>query len=90
MVTEKKLKRKINYKELNSNKKFCNEEVITEVAEELNVPQSLVRLIEQSQSKYTKQTIKAGGLESIIYVYLGRFKVNPRQIQKMMVNGMRI
>jgi hypothetical protein len=79
----------IDYKKLNENKRFCNTDVIQEVAEELDLPEDLVASIAAAQSGYTAQTIKAGGLETILFVYLGKFKVNPFQVQKMMANSMK-
>lgn len=86
---EKKYKRKVDYKKLNRDKKFANEDIISEVAESLNVSEALVRSIQDTQSKFHALRTKAGGLESIMYVYLGKFKVNHRQVQKMMANSMK-
>ena len=90
MERKERRKSRVNYKELNANKKFCNEEVIIEVAEDLHVSQDIVRRVADSQSKFTAQIVKSGALETIMYVHLGKFKVNPYQIQKMMANAMKI
>lgn len=82
-------KSQVNYKELNEKKRFCNNDVYHEVSEELNLPTALIQLVADSQSKFTASTMKAGGMESITMVYLGKFKVNPRQVQKMMGKSMR-
>jgi hypothetical protein len=83
-------KKKINYKELNANKKFCNADVVEDVAEELGISSHIIAGIVETQSRYTAQVIQAGGLETIMFVYLGKFKINPRQVQKMMANSMKI
>lgn len=77
------------YKQLNANKKFLNADVIAEVAEEFDLPFDTVKGIVDAQFKFTAQTIKGGGLETIMFVYLGKFKVNPRQVQKIRANGAR-
>jgi glutamate formiminotransferase len=81
---------KVNYEELNAAKRFCNKDVIEDVAEELGLPVHLITDIVETQSKFTLQTIQGGGLETIMYVYLGKFKINPRQVQKLMAKSMRI
>jgi len=80
----------VDYEALNKGKKFCNEDVIREVAEEFNVHESIVRGIANVQSEHTLRVMKSGTMKSIIYVYLGKFKVNARRVQKMMANQMKI
>lgn len=82
-------RRKISYEELNKSKRFCNDDVCSEIANEFNVKEDLVRRIMEIQSKFTATTIKAGGLETIIIPYLGKFKVNPAQVSKMRANGLK-
>jgi nucleoid DNA-binding protein len=79
----------VNYAELNAKKKFCNNDLIHEVADKLNVGESMVKAIVDSQSKFTAYTIKSGTMDSIAIVYLGKFKVNPKQVQKMMSKSMK-
>ncbi len=88
--TNKKRRTKIDYEQLNKNKRFCNSEIIEEVVEEKGLSKELVERVVNSQSLHTKRIIRAGGLESIIYVYIGKFKVNPYKIQSMMANSMKI
>lgn len=83
-----RVKHKIDYKKLNAEKKFCNEEVLADVAEELDLSLDVVRDIVDAQSAFTARTMKAGGMETIMYVYLGKFKVGLYQVQKMMANAM--
>jgi hypothetical protein len=87
---KREVKKRINYKELNANKRFCNDDVLEATAEELDLPKHLVASIVESQSKLTARTIQSGGLETIMYVYLGKFKINPLQVQRMMANSMKI
>lgn len=82
-------KKRVNYKELNANKRFCNDDVLEEISEELDLPKHIVASIVDAQSQFTARTIQSGGLETIIFAYLGKFKINPRQVQKMMANSMR-
>lgn len=83
------VKNKIDYKKLNENKRFCNEDVIDKVAADLGLNPNTVRKVLEIQSEYTATTIRNGGMEQIIYPYIGRFKVNHRKVQKMMAKQMR-
>lgn len=85
----KEKKRRVDYHKLNSSKRFCNDLIISEIAEELEIEISLVEKVAQSQSKFTVNTFRRGGMESVTYVYLGKFKVNPFKVQKMMANQMK-
>lgn len=89
-MTERKKRNRFDYKKFNADKRFCNKDVIYDVSQELNIAEELVQQVADSQSEYTARTMRAGGLETIIYVYIGKFKVNPLQIQKMMANGMKL
>lgn len=80
--------KRIDYKKLNASKKFCNEDVIDNVSQELGISKEMVREVMEIQSDFLSSTIKSGGLENVIFVYLGRFRTNPRRIQKMMANSM--
>lgn len=90
MVAKLNKKKLVNYEELNKRKVFCNEDVIREVAEELNIHPSIVKDIADAQSKHSLRIMKAGGMQAIIYVYLGKFKVNAKKVQKMMANQMKL
>lgn len=89
METEVKHKRKVDYRKLNAGKRFCNTDVEHEVGEKLGISHLLVRQVAEAQSKFILQTIKGGGMEVITMVYLGKLKVNPYQVQKMMGKQMK-
>ena len=84
-----KTKSKVDYKKLNESKRFCNQDLIVEVAEKLGVSEQLVKEIAEAQAKLAAKTIKSGTLQTIILPYLGKLKVNPYQVQKMMGNSMK-
>lgn len=87
-LKERSYSRNVDYKKINEEKRYCNEQVIQEVAEKLNLSYSLVKSVIDAQSKFTSNVIKGGGLETIVMPYLGKFKVSPTKIQKMMAKGL--
>lgn len=82
-------RKKIDYKTLNQGKRFANEELYTEVGEQLGIHRSVVKEIADIQDKVTAETIQSGNMETVILVYLGKLKVNYSRVQKMMANSMR-
>lgn len=82
-------KSKVDYRKLNESKRFCNNDLIIEVAAELNVPEQLVKEIVEAQAKLAAKTIKSGTLQTVILPYLGKLKVNPYHVQKLMSKSMK-
>jgi hypothetical protein len=85
---EHKFIRKVDYKKLNENKEFCNEQIIQEVSEKMSIPYAVVKSVAEAQSKFTSDTIRGGGLETIVMPYLGKFKVAPKRVQILMRKGL--
>lgn len=83
-------KSKVDYRKLNESKRFCNNDLIVEVAEKLQVPEHLVKEIAEVQGRFAAKTIKSGTLKTVILPYLGKLKVNPYHVQKLMANSMKI
>lgn len=77
---------KIDYTKINENKKFCNAEIIEEVAEELGLSIHLVKGIIASNSDFLRKTIETGAYESIHLPYLGKLKAKLRSVQKALSN----
>lgn len=88
-MNELRRKSKIDYQKLNASKRFCNDDLIREVAEKLNISEQLVKEVVEAQAKLAAKTIKSGGLETVILPYLGKLKVNPYHIQKLMAKSMK-
>jgi hypothetical protein len=85
---ERSYSRDVDYKKINEEKRYCNEQVIQEIAANLDLSYDLVKSVVDAQSKFTSNIIKGGGLETIVMPYLGKFKVSPTKIQKMMAKGL--
>lgn len=73
-----------DYKEINENRKICNEEIYEEISEEEGIPISLVKDIHSAHSKFTVTIIKIGAFESIIYPYLGKIKAKLGAVKNIM------
>lgn len=74
----------MDYRDINQNRRIANEQLYIEVAEELNIPgitSATVKEIVEAQSEFLFDTIRTGGLDNVIFPYLGKFKVNPRKLQ---------
>ncbi len=76
----------IDYRKINQNKRYCNEQVYYEVAENLEVPEQLVKDIFNAQSEFTAKIIKRGAFESVTFVYLGKIKAKLRAVSKILSN----
>jgi len=75
------LNRRIDYTEVNKNKKFANEEVAEEVADELGLPLYFVKDIIKTNSNLAKEVIERGAFESFTLPYLGKLKAKLRSVQ---------
>lgn len=73
---------KDSYNKINSNRKYCNEDIYDEVSEELKVNINLVKEVVSANSEYTVSIIHQGAFESVIYPYLGKIKAKLRSIQR--------
>ena len=60
----------------------CNQEIYTEVAEELGLSIKLVKsIIEEGQSKFTATVMKSNTFNNVRWPYAGIFKVKPKAVQ---------
>lgn len=73
---------KTKYEKINANRKYCNEEIYEETAEELGVDIELVREVVDYHSKFIVSIIFQGAFENVILPYLGKVKAKLRSIQK--------
>lgn len=88
-MNDLKRKSKIDYKKLNENKRFCNDDLIHDIVDKHQIKEDLVREIIEAQSKFAAKIIKSGGLQTIILPYLGKLRVNPYHVQKLMAKSMK-
>lgn len=72
---------KDTYKEINANRKICNEEIYDEIAEEEDLSPQLVKEILTAHSSFTITIVKIGAFESVIFPYLGKVKAKLRAIK---------
>lgn len=70
------------YEAINESRKFINEELYEETAEELGVEVELVREVVSANAEFTAKVIHQGAFESVIYPFLGKIKAKLRGVQK--------
>ena len=70
-----------------SQRTFCNEVCIQEVAKELGLSFKTVRTIVDSQFEYVKVVMESDSFDSIRLPYLGVFKSKPKEVQ--MINHLK-
>jgi len=66
---------------------YCNDVCIWEVAKELGLPVATVKKMVAAQSEYTKVVMESDSFDSIRWPYLGVFKSKPKEVQ--MINHLK-
>lgn len=56
--------------------------IVKELAQELNIPERIVREVVRHQFKATKDIIEDGDLKGVLLRYLGKFAVKPGRLEK--------
>lgn len=75
-----------DYRKINEQKKFCNEEIIEECVEELHLPKELIQEVVKLNSKFNRKVIETGAYESVTLPYLGKLKAKLSSVQKAASN----
>jgi hypothetical protein len=60
--------------------KFCNQDVINEVADEIDVPKFLIKKIESHWHKFAHTVVTSGNFENVLIPYLVKIEFNKRKM----------
>lgn len=56
------------------------EDLISTIADKLDLDEGLVEKVVRSQFKFTKDVIESGNMESVHLAYLGKFAIKPNRL----------
>jgi len=60
--------------------KFCNQDVINEVAEVVDTPKFLIKKIEQHWHRFAHTVVTSGNFENVLIPYLVKIEFNKRKM----------